>query len=408
MFSAACGQDSGPLQAKRIRYPGNGDNSGSDWSTGPHQEPRGTGRRGRLRPPGGRHPSRLRPDPRLVDPAHPRPPRAGRRARGRGLRRRDRAGRASPSSRAARARRTSSRRSPTPTWTPSRSSSSPARSPPASIGTDAFQEVDTTGVTMGVTKHNYLVKDVAEIPQRRRRGLPHRDHRTARAGADRLPEGHRQHEGRVGGGGGGRPAGVLAAGGCPTPEAIARVGRAHPGRPSAPCSTSGAASSRPRRAGALAALVEATGIPVVTTLMARGAFPDSDPRCLGMPGMHGSYAAVTAIQRSDLLISLGRALRRPGDGQGLGLRAGGQGHPRRHRPRRDRQGAPAGRRRRRRLPAGDRGARRGAAAKANRSIAARLAPVAGADRGVAGAVPATPTTPGRRDDQAAVRRRAAA
>jgi acetolactate synthase-1/2/3 large subunit len=56
---------------------------------------------------------------------------------------------------------------------------------------------------------------------------------------------------------------------------------------------------------ALAALVEATGMPVVTTLMARGIFPDSDPRCLGMPGMHGNYTAVTAMQRSDLLISLG-------------------------------------------------------------------------------------------------------
>jgi len=56
---------------------------------------------------------------------------------------------------------------------------------------------------------------------------------------------------------------------------------------------------------ALRHLVELTGIPVVTTLMARGAFPDSHPRCLGMPGMHGTYTAVTAMQRSDLLIALG-------------------------------------------------------------------------------------------------------
>ena len=48
-----------------------------------------------------------------------------------------------------------------------------------------------------------------------------------------------------------------------------------------------------------------TGMPVVTTLMARGAFPDSHPQNLGMPGMHGTYAAVTAMQRADLLISLG-------------------------------------------------------------------------------------------------------
>jgi len=60
-----------------------------------------------------------------------------------------------------------------------------------------------------------------------------------------------------------------------------------------------------RAADALRALAERTGIPVVTTLMARGAFPDSHPLCLGMPGMHGNYTAVTAMQRSDLLIALG-------------------------------------------------------------------------------------------------------
>ena len=55
----------------------------------------------------------------------------------------------------------------------------------------------------------------------------------------------------------------------------------------------------------LKALAELTGIPVVTTLMARGAFPDSHPLHLGMPGMHGTVAAVTALQKSDLLITLG-------------------------------------------------------------------------------------------------------
>ena len=52
-------------------------------------------------------------------------------------------------------------------------------------------------------------------------------------------------------------------------------------------------------------LAELTGIPVVTTLMARGAFPDSHPQHLGMPGMHGTVSAVAALQRSDLLITLG-------------------------------------------------------------------------------------------------------
>src|SRR5437763_126301 len=52
-------------------------------------------------------------------------------------------------------------------------------------------------------------------------------------------------------------------------------------------------------------LVDMTGIPVVTTLMARGSFPDSHPLCLGMPGMHGNYTAVTSMQKCDLLIALG-------------------------------------------------------------------------------------------------------
>jgi acetolactate synthase-1/2/3 large subunit len=60
-----------------------------------------------------------------------------------------------------------------------------------------------------------------------------------------------------------------------------------------------------RAAEALRELAERTGTPVVTTLMARGAFPDDHPLCLGMPGMHGNYTAITAMQKSDLLIGLG-------------------------------------------------------------------------------------------------------
>ena len=55
----------------------------------------------------------------------------------------------------------------------------------------------------------------------------------------------------------------------------------------------------------LLTFAERTKIPVVTTLMARGAFPDSHEQNLGMPGMHGVYSAVTALQKSDLLIALG-------------------------------------------------------------------------------------------------------
>ena len=58
-----------------------------------------------------------------------------------------------------------------------------------------------------------------------------------------------------------------------------------------------------RASAELRRLAELTGIPVVTTLMARGAFPDSHPQHLGMPGMHGTVAAVTAFQKCDLLIA---------------------------------------------------------------------------------------------------------
>jgi acetolactate synthase-1/2/3 large subunit len=60
-----------------------------------------------------------------------------------------------------------------------------------------------------------------------------------------------------------------------------------------------------RAGGSAEELVDLTGFPVVTTLMARGAFPDDHELCLGMPGMHGNYTAVTAMQKADLLIALG-------------------------------------------------------------------------------------------------------
>ncbi len=171
------------------------------------------------------------------------------------------------------------------------------------IGTDAFQEVDTTGVTMGVTKHNYLVKDVAEIP----RIVAEAFHiaTTGRPGpvlidfpkdvANQRVEWH--SAGRVDLPGYAPPAE-------PDPEAIHRaVELIRAARRPVLYVGGGVVKSEGSRA--LAALVEATGMPVVTTLMARGIFPDSDSRCLGMPGMHGNYTAVTAMQRSDLLISLG-------------------------------------------------------------------------------------------------------
>ena len=150
-----------------------------------------------------------------------------------------------------------------------------------------------------------------------------------------------------------------------------------------------------RAAEALRELVELTGFPVVTTLMARGAFPDDHELCLGMPGMHGNYTAVTAMQQSDLLIALGLALRRPRHRQGRRVRAGRQDHPRRHRPRRARQGAPARRADRRRLPPRDRGAGEGGAGRAEQARVAVARRLAHAAARVAGAATRSTTSSSR-------------
>ncbi len=175
-----------------------------------------------------------------------------------------------------------------------------------SIGTDAFQECDITGVTMGITKHNWLIKDVNDIPSvvaaafhvatTGRPGPVLIDFPKDIANATMewywptsvddldLP-GYHPHT--VG------DAELIR-------QAAALIATAH-----RPVLYVGGGVLKARAADALRALAERTGIPVVTTLMARGAFPDSHPQCLGMPGMHGNYTAVTAMQRSDLLISLG-------------------------------------------------------------------------------------------------------
>ncbi|MDA8032802.1 MAG: biosynthetic-type acetolactate synthase large subunit [Actinomycetota bacterium] len=171
------------------------------------------------------------------------------------------------------------------------------------IGTDAFQEVDTTGITMGVTKHNWLVTDPADIAQ---------------VVAEAF------HVATTG-----RPGPVLID--FPKDVANARVAYEEPGpvelpgyRPPAaadPAAVEAAArlvleAERPvvyaggglvkaGAAEALRAFVELTGIPVVSTLMARGVLDEADERFLGMPGMHGSYTAVTALQRADLLLAFG-------------------------------------------------------------------------------------------------------
>ena len=175
--------------------------------------------------------------------------------------------------------------------------------PSAAIGTDAFQEADIRGITMPITKHNYLITDPDEIPQ----AINEAFHLAAS----------------------GRPGPVLvdiskdalqAETEFSWPTEIDLPGYHPTTRPHSkqireaarailsarqPVLYVGGGVIRGGATAALYQLAELTGIPVVTTLMARGAFPDSHPQNLGMPGMHGTVAAVGALQQSDLLITLG-------------------------------------------------------------------------------------------------------
>lgn len=175
--------------------------------------------------------------------------------------------------------------------------------PSAAIGTDAFQEADIRGITMPITKHNYLITDPAQIPR-------------AIAEAFYIASS-------------GRPGPVLVDIAKdalqkmtsynypqkltllgynpqiePNPEAI-RDAASLIAQSSKPIFYIGGGVIKANAAKELLVLAELVGAPVVTTLMARGAFPDSHSQHLGMPGMHGTVAAVTGLQKADLLITLG-------------------------------------------------------------------------------------------------------
>ncbi len=175
--------------------------------------------------------------------------------------------------------------------------------PSHAIGTDAFQEADIHGITMPITKHSYLVTDPADIP----RTVAEAFHLAAT----------------------GRPGPVLvdvakdalqAQTTFDYPAEVSLPGYRPTTRPNSkqikqaarlvaaaqrPVLYVGGGVIRASASAELERLVTLTGIPVVTTLMARGALPDSHPQHLGMPGMHGTVAAVAALQRADLLVSLG-------------------------------------------------------------------------------------------------------
>ena len=172
-----------------------------------------------------------------------------------------------------------------------------------SIGTDAFQEADIRGITFPITKHSFLITKAEDIPH-------------AIAAAFHIAAT-------------GRPGPVLVdiakdalATQAPFvwPESLQLPGYRPTTRPHVkqlreaarligaaerPVLYVGGGAVKARAHAQLAELVKITGIPVITTLMARGVFPDSHELHMGMPGMHGTVAAVGALQRSDLLITLG-------------------------------------------------------------------------------------------------------
>ena len=184
--------------------------------------------------------------------------------------------------------------------------------PFASIGTDAFQECDTVGITRSVTKHNELITEAQDIPLMVRQAFHLAT--TGRPGPVLLdvpkdivdPKNPRSAMEWY----------------WPTDDEVAAslpgyrpTTKGHPKmiRQAAelilqarqPVIYAGGGILKARAAEALRELAELCDIHVVTTLMARGAFPDDHPLCLGMPGMHGNYTSVTSMQQSDLLIALG-------------------------------------------------------------------------------------------------------
>ena len=175
--------------------------------------------------------------------------------------------------------------------------------PSSAIGTDAFQEADIRGITMPITKHNYLVTNPDEIPR-------------AIAEAFYLAST-------------GRPGPVLvdvskdalqAMTTFTWPTDISLPGYHPVTKPHSkqvreaarlildsprPVLYVGGGVIRSNASAQLRELADLTGLPVVTTLMARGAFPDSHPQHMGMPGMHGTVGAVGALQKADLIVALG-------------------------------------------------------------------------------------------------------
>ena len=173
----------------------------------------------------------------------------------------------------------------------------------ALIGTDAFQEADISGITMPITKHNFLVRSGDEIPQVIAEAFHIASSGRPGAVLVDIPKDVLQGQCTFS-----WPPRMDLPGYKPNTkphnrqirEAAKLIAAARK-----PVLYVGGGVIRGEATEQLRELAELTGMPVVTTLMARGAFPDSHRQHLGMPGMHGTVAAVAALQRSDLLVALG-------------------------------------------------------------------------------------------------------
>ncbi|WP_412766215.1 acetolactate synthase large subunit [Scrofimicrobium appendicitidis] len=171
------------------------------------------------------------------------------------------------------------------------------------IGSDAFQEADVVGASMPVTKHSFLVTEADDIPARiaeafeiASTGRPGpvlvdiaKSAQTAQCNFQWPPQTD------------------LASYRLPTKPSMKQIKAAAKAlcEAQAPVLYVGGGMTRSGASDQLTKLVELSNAAVVTTLTARGAFPDSDPHNLGMPGMHGTVAAVGALQRADLILALG-------------------------------------------------------------------------------------------------------
>lgn len=171
------------------------------------------------------------------------------------------------------------------------------------IGTDAFQEADICGITMPVTKHNYLVTEAADIPSTIAEAFHIAS--TGRPGPVLVDIAKDALQAQTTFSWpqrldlpGYRP--VTKPHGKQVREAARMIAEAR-----RPVIYAGGGVLRSGSSQELRVLAELTGLPVVTTLMARGVFPDSHSQHLGMPGMHGTVAAVGSLQKADLVVALG-------------------------------------------------------------------------------------------------------